>query len=85
VPRGVFQFAQLSACSTHAYRARLQQGDAKREELLEKGGTRGASLLTGWIFIFLIIWTQLFHCKYFIYFLPKFMIFFSLQIETWII
>jgi len=38
--------------------------------------TRGATRLAVWIFIFLIIWTQLFHCKYF--FLPKFVIFFPL-------
>jgi len=43
VPRGAFQFAQLGACSTRADRARLQQANAEREKLLEKGGTRGAS------------------------------------------
>jgi len=43
MPRGAFQFAQLGACSTRADRARLQQANAEREKLLEKGGTRGAS------------------------------------------
>ena len=30
--------------------------------------TRGATRLAAWIFIFLIIWTQLFYCKYFFFF-----------------
>jgi len=30
--------------------------------------TRGATRLAAWIFIFLIIWTQLFHCKYYFFY-----------------
>jgi len=65
-------------------RAREALGHGERNCKGRKGGTCGALLQAAWIFIFLIIWTQLFHCKYY-FSLPKFMIFFSLQIETWII
>jgi len=37
--------------------------DAEREAFVDKAVTRGAPRLAAWILIFLIIWTQLFHCK----------------------
>jgi len=53
---------------------------------MEKVVTFGMFWLTAWIFIFLIIWTQLFQCKYFYFiFFYQNSWFFSPQIETWII
>jgi len=63
MPRVAFWMAQTSACNTCADRAREASVDAERECGVDKVGTRGATELAVWIFIFLIIWTQLFHCK----------------------
>jgi len=46
-------------------------GNAERERELDKAGTLGRLRLAAWIFIILIIWTQLFHCKLFFYFFTK--------------
>jgi len=62
-PRGGFWLDAKSACDARADRAREEQGNTERERQGDKAVTRGRKRLAAWIFIILIIWTQLFHCK----------------------
>ena len=61
--RGAFEVAESDACDARADRARDRKRYAERERKVDRDRTRGALLQVAWIFIFLIIWTQLFHCK----------------------
>jgi len=63
--------AESGACDARADRARDRKRYAERERKVDRDRTRGALLQAAWIFIFLIIWTQLFHYKYFLFFFTK--------------
>jgi len=62
-PRGAKPFAETGAWDARADRAREWQGKRREKEKLINVVTLGMFWLAAWIFIFLIIWTQLFHCK----------------------
>jgi len=62
-PRGAQRVAEYGACDARADRARDVNSNAEREGKVDRDRTRGALLQAAWIFIFLIIWTQLFHSK----------------------
>jgi hypothetical protein len=66
--RGDPRFVLTGACRTRTDKARRLAGKQR-----EKGWRRtdGTSWLTGWIFIQLILWTQLFNSKLIFYFFTK--------------
>jgi hypothetical protein len=77
----------------HVSRFRCLRGECavsnvEREDGVDRQMTLGMLWLSYIIFITLMLWTQLFHCRLiflFFIFSPKFIIFFSLWIETWFI
>jgi len=62
----------------HAPQGEWATGNTEREREVDKAGTLGRLRLAAWIFIILIIWTQLFHFKLFFYFFTKIHDFFFL-------
>jgi hypothetical protein len=63
VPRGFARLAENGAWMSRADRGCEVQETRKEKEEVIKTLPRGLLRLAAWIFIFLIIWTQLFHCK----------------------
>jgi hypothetical protein len=63
LPRGRAGMAENGACTSRADKSKWGTVHAVREREGIKKLPRGLLRLAAWIFIFLIIWTQLFHCK----------------------
>jgi hypothetical protein len=63
LPRGRAGMAENGACTSRADKSKWWNSSrGERKEGIKKL-PRGLLRLAAWIFIFLIIWTQLFHCK----------------------